>query len=72
MTRDLINIELPFMTHKDSIHDLYEIKDGIAIIGKDTLHLRDSIGSVVDFHSFYDGKIKTYVLWQKKKQSNVY
>jgi|GEM_PF-4347180 len=72
MTRNLTNSPLQFLTHKDSIPNLYEVKNGIVIVDKDTINLKDSIGLYFETSEFYRDKIKTYLLYTGNYRKGLY
>lgn len=65
ITRNLTGQELTFLTHKDSISNLYKINNGIVIIGNDTINLINSVTLYFEFSEFYQDKIKTYLLYNE-------
>ncbi|MFN6945475.1 MAG: hypothetical protein ACK4ND_11045 [Cytophagaceae bacterium] len=72
MTRNLTNSSLTFLTHKDSISNLYEIKNGLAVIIKDTINLKDSVDLYFELSEFYRDKVKTYLLYTGDYQKGLY
>jgi hypothetical protein len=64
--RDLANQSLFFRTHKDSIPNLYEINGGVAVVGNDSINLKQAIGLSFEKSRFYEGKLKTYLLYTGK------
>jgi hypothetical protein len=72
MTRNLTNYPLEFLTHKDSIPNLYEVKNGIVVVGKDTINLKDSVGLYFETSEFYPDRIKTYLLYPGNYRKGLY
>ena len=63
VTRNLANYPLSFLSHKDSISNIYLIKNGKSYNGKDSISLKDSVPNYYEIRSFYKSKIETYILW---------
>lgn len=72
MTRDLTNYPFAFLTHRDSIPALYEVKNGIVVIEKDTINLKDSILLYFETREFYGDKIKTYLFYPSNYPKGLY
>ena len=72
VTRDLINLPLTFLTHKDSIPNLYIIKNGKAFNGTDSISLIDSLSGYNEYRRFYKDKIKTYLIWTDNNFDGLY
>ena len=71
-TRDMFNYPLSFLTHKDSIPNLYVIENGRAFNGKDSISLIDSNIAYYEYRKTYKEHIKTYILWDKKDFKGLY
>ena len=72
VTRNLTNYPLALLTHKDSLRNLHEIRQGIAVIGQDTINLNDSILIYFEKSDFYRDRIKTYLLYDPNLQRGLF
>lgn len=72
ITNNITNSTLPFLMHKDSIQNLYEINHGIVVINKDTINLKDSIYLYFETSEFNKSNIKTYLIHSENIKNGLY
>jgi len=72
MTRNLTNVPLDFLTHKDSIQNLLPVYNGMVFLGSDSINLKDSINDYFEVSEFYHDKISTYLLKSPHIQNGLY